>query len=167
MSLLYIEMIGILLLGITLLLLGSRNPKANELSKKSFQYRKKNFLITKSEHEFFDLLVNTLGDKYYIFPQIHLPSFLDHKVVGQNWNNAYRHIDEKSVDFVICDKNYLRPLLAIELDDSSHSLEERLERDTEVERILKLAEVPLIRFENHGSFNKDEICTSILATISK
>ena len=55
-------------------------------------------------------------------------------------------MDRKSVDFVFCDKDYCRPLLAIELDDYSHNREDRKIRDAEVERILQQAQLPLLRF---------------------
>ena len=126
-------------------------------SKSLYNYKQKAFLMSRAEHEFFDILVDITKDQYHVFPQIHLSTILDNKVVGQNWKGAFRHIDEKSVDFVICDKAYIRPLLAIELDDKTHVREDRKIRDVEVERILNEANLPLLRFENHGSFNKEEI----------
>lgn len=90
-------------------------PEATLPAKKSklpYNYKRKDYIMTRAEHEFFDILVAVVADKYYVFPQIHLSNFLDEKVVGQNWKGAFRHIDEKSVDFVICDKAYIKPLLA-------------------------------------------------------
>ena len=63
------------------------------------------------------------------------------------------HISQKSVDFVLCDKAYISPKLAIELDDQSHERKERQERDLEVERVLNDAKLPLLRLENHGQFD--------------
>jgi very-short-patch-repair endonuclease len=113
--------------------------------------------MSRAEHEFFDILVDITKDQYYVFPQIHLSTILDNKVVGQNWKGAFRHIDEKSVDYVICDKAYIKPLLAIELDDKTHEQSNRKIRDGEVERILSNANLPLLRFGNNGYFNKEEI----------
>ncbi len=88
-----------------------------------------------------------LENDYYIFPQIHLPAFIDGQIFKQNWNGAFRHINEKSVDFLLCDRFNLRPLLAIELDDPTHELPNRKKRDVEVERILKTAKFPLLRLK--------------------
>lgn len=137
----------------------SQNTK---ISKPLYNYKRKDFLITRAEHEFFDILVEVVGNQYYVFPQIHLCDILDNKVVGQNWKSAFRHINEKSVDYVICDKAYIKPLLAIELDDRTHEQEKRKERDGEVERILNDAQLPLLRFSNHGNFNKEEIRKLVL-----
>jgi len=109
----------------------------------------------------FDILVALVGNKYHVFPQIHLATILDHKIVGQNWVSAFRHIDEKSVDFVICDINYIKPLLAIELDDKTHESNVRKNRDAEVEQILSDAQIPLLRIENKGFFDKEIIATQL------
>ena len=92
---------------------------------------------------------------------MHLPTLIDNKVVGQNWRAAFRHINGKSVDFVLCDKAYISPKLAIELDDKTHERPERQERDVEVERILQEAGVPLLRLENHGKFNAEQLSVKV------
>jgi very-short-patch-repair endonuclease len=132
-----------------------------------YSYKRRDFLMSRPEHEFFDILVSALENQYYVFPQVHLPNILDHKIVGQNWKGAFRHMDEKSVDFVICDKAYIKPLLVIELDDKTHEREDRVIRDEEVERILTQAELPFLRFGNKGYFNKEEIKELILGSLKK
>jgi very-short-patch-repair endonuclease len=116
-----------------------------------YQYKKRECIMTAAERKCFNSLVEAVGITYYVFPQIHLPAILDHKIHnGQKWFAAFRHIDEKSVDFVLCTKNDLRPVLAIELDDWSHERQDRQERDREVERILKGAELPLLRLKDNS-----------------
>ena len=141
--------------------------KEEEVPQSPYSYRAKNFLVTKPEHEFFDVLVSSVGERYYVFPQIHLATILDHKINGQKNNAAFRHINGKSVDYVLCDKVYIKPLLAIELDDRSHEYKNRKERDRIVESILKEAGLPLLRFENHGNFNKEEITQRISEILAK
>lgn len=126
-----------------------------------YQYKRRNFFLTRAEHECYDALVEAVGQEYRIFAQVHLPTLVDNKVVGQNWRGAFRHISEKSVDFVLCDKAYISPKLAIELDDKTHERPERQERDREVERILRDAGVPLLRLENRGHFNPSELAQQI------
>lgn len=139
----------------------------HEEKKSLYSYKRKDFIMSRPEHKFFDILVEIFGNKYYIFPQIHLATILDNKIVGQNWKGAFRHIDEKSVDFVICDKSYIKPLLAIELDDSTHRKENRKERDGEVERILNEADLPILRFVNKGYFDKEEIKSLVLNRLNR
>ena len=116
-----------------------------------YQYKKRECIMTHAERKCFNSLVEAVGSTYHIFAQVHLPSVLDHKVHnGQRWFAAFRHIDEKSVDFVLCTKNDLRPILAIELDDWSHERPNRQERDKEVERILRDAHLPLLRLKDNS-----------------
>jgi very-short-patch-repair endonuclease len=134
--------------------------------KPKFEYKRRNWFLTKAEHEFYKALVQAVGQDYIIFAQVHLPTLLDEKVVGQNWKAAFRHVSQKSVDFVLCDKSYISPKLAIELDDKSHDRPDRQDRDIEVERILKGAGMPLLRIQNHGKFNPQELAEKIQVALN-
>lgn len=129
----------------------------DEREKPKYRYTRKQFFLTRAEHECYDALITAVGDKYHVFAQVHLPTILDNKVKGQDWRAALAHINRKSVDFVLCDKAYISPKLAIELDDKSHERPDRQERDKEVERILADAGLPLLRVENKGRFDPIEL----------
>src|SRR5690348_1204283 len=76
-----------------------------------YHYRRKDFLMTKAENDFFNVLTQAVGSAYYVFPQVRLSSLLDHTVKGQNWDHALHFINQRSVDYVLCDKQFRRPLL--------------------------------------------------------
>lgn len=139
----------------------------NEREKPKYRYTRKQFFLTRAEHECYDALVLAVGNEYHVFAQVHLPTILDNKVKGQDWRAALAHINRKSVDFVLCDKAYISPKLAIELDDKSHEREDRIERDKEVERILEEAGLPLLRLENHGSFDSKSLSEQIISALNK
>ena len=159
MVLLYVGVAVIIVLGLGLFFLKGEFSESEEKTK--YRYNRKNFFLTRAEHECYDTLVEAVGTEYRIFAQVHLPSLVEHTVRGQGWRAALAHINRKSVDFVLCDKAYLSPKLAIELDDKSHERPDRQDRDREVERILREARVPLLRLENRGSFNANEIAQRI------
>ena len=138
-----------------------RGSAGGQMEKLKYEYKRKQFFMTRAEHECYDALVAAVGEKYYIFAQVHLPTIVDNKVKGQNWKAACSHIDRKSVDFVLCDKQDISPKLAIELDDRSHERADRKERDGEVERILQNADVPLLRLENPSRFNPVDLAQKI------
>jgi very-short-patch-repair endonuclease len=144
----------------------SRGGFADVEEKAKYRYNRKNFFLTRAEHECYDALVEAVGTEYRIFAQVHLPTLVDHTIRGQDWRAALAHINRKSVDFVLCDKAYLSPKLAIELDDKSHERPDRQERDREVERILHDAGVPLLRIENRGNFNPSELSQRIKETLN-
>lgn len=128
---------------ITIFLRGKQTAK-----KKDFQYRAKDCIVTNAEAKFFWKLDRVINGKYFIFPQAHLSTILNYKVPGQNWDAARNHINRKSVDYVICDKETLKPVYAIELDDNTHNYSDRQKRDKEVERIFQCADIPLVRFND-------------------
>ena len=125
------------ILGLLKLLSDALDYKAFAEAGFSKAYYKKEYLVTKSEHQFFSILEEILADKYYVFPQIHLDSLLEVKESEIYKRNYRNKIDRKSVDFVICDKTYLKPLLAIELDDHSHYRHDRQDRDQFVNQALE------------------------------
>ena len=118
-----------------------------------YKYNKKDFLMSRTEGQFFNILKELLGYNYYIFTQVHLSTILDHKIRGQNWRGAFSHINSKSVDYVISDKIF-KPLLVIELDDISHEREDRKERDEIVEDILENTGIPFLRIKNNSYYDK-------------
>lgn len=65
------------------------------------------------------------------------------------WRNK---IDRKTIDFVIVDPA-LRPIVAVELDDSSHAAERRKQRDGFVEQAMAGAGVRLKRVEGRERYD--------------
>ena len=124
-------------------------------------YLKKKYFLTITERKFFEILREALANKYYVFPQINLNNLISVKKGEKDRIKYFNKINRKSIDFVIVEKNYLSPLLAIELDDSSHNLEKRMKRDDFVEKALKDAEIPLLRLKAKQSYNISEIITFI------
>jgi very-short-patch-repair endonuclease len=117
--------------------------------------------MTRAENAFYQGLVKAVGNEYAIFAQVSLPTVVDEKIRGQDWRAARAHINRKSVDYVLCDKVYLNPKLAIELDDSFHDLEHRKERDAEVERILAQAGLKLLRVRYAENIDVPELTKRI------
>jgi hypothetical protein len=139
--------------------------KADGGGRGPYRYAKRDSLLSRAEHECYDALIAAVGANYYVFAQVHLSSIVN--AVGQGWFGARSHIDRKSVDFVLCDKAYIAPRLAIELDDKTHERPDRQERDREVERILEDVGMPLLRLENHGRFDPSELAQRIRAALEK
>ena len=125
--------------------------------KSKYFYLPKRFIMNHNEYKFFRLLNLALGYKYSIIPQVHLDELVKPYSTGKSRIFSFRHINQKSVDFVICNKQSMHPLLAIELDGDSHTKKNSINRDIEVERILEEAGIPLKRFTNNQPFSSVEI----------
>ena len=62
-------------------------------------------------------------------------------------------------------KESYKVICAIELDDSTHSRSDRIERDAEIERMFKEARIPLARICRFESMTKSEIAKVITDAI--
>lgn len=108
-------------------------------------YVKKNYLMSKAEHDFFKALQETVKDKYYIVPQVQLSKIVEVNHYEHQKRKYFNKIDRKSVDFVLFNKEYFTPYMAIELDDSSHLLPPREVRDDFVGSMLDRVGIKLVR----------------------
>lgn len=113
--------------------------------------------MTDYENRFFDSLQSVAGANYLVFPQVHLSAFLDEKAYYQSWRRAFYSVNAKSVDYVICDRSSRRPVVAVELDDASHSRDDRRKRDAFVEGLLKSVDLPLVRFSDIDNLTTEQI----------
>jgi len=134
---------------------------------KRLPYTKKDYLLTKAEAEFFKALEKATENKYYIFPQVNLSDLFFVKARKEAYYKYRNKIDRKSVDFVLAEKENLKLLLAIELDDISHSYGKRKERDNFVEKAFKDAKLTLIRINYKKSYNIQEISDVINNAINR
>lgn len=56
-------------------------------------------------------------------------------------------INRKHVDFLICDNETLKPIVGIELDDSTHQRQDRQLRDQFLNQVFETAKLPLIHIK--------------------
>jgi len=93
------------------------------------------------------------ANRSLIFPQVQL-SKLIYPRAGIPKRQTYRNtIHRKSVDFVLCIPSTLKPELIIELDDKSHTREDRKTRDNFVNNALKAAGIPFLRIPAASTYN--------------
>ena len=142
------------------------NENNSQIKKSQYKYYAKSYVMTSRENECFKILNEIFSSKWFVVPQVHLSALLDYRVKGQNWNAAFRHINGKSVDFVLIGKESYKVICAIELDDSTHIKPDRIERDVEIERMFKEARIPLARISKFESMTKPEIAKVVTDTIS-
>ena len=138
----------------------------NDLSKKvrsQYLYQYKQWFMSKNEHDAFNAILAAVGDKYYVFPQVKLDKIFDWKSNGKNSTYAMRHINQKSVDFLLCDKTYINPRLAIELDDITHEREDRRARDSEVDGIFAIANFPILHIHHSDLTDSSALTRKILS----
>lgn len=143
------------------------NENNSQIKKSQYKYYAKSYVMTSRENDCFKILNEIFSSKWFVVPQVHLSALLDYRVKGQNWNAAFRHINGKSVDFVLIGKESYKVVCAIELDDSTHSKPDRKERDIEIERMFKGARIPLARISKFESMTKPEIAKVVTDAINE
>ena len=120
-------------------------------------YYKRSRIVTKAELRFYKSLQKAVQDDWEIFAMVRIADILRVRDGIKNRRNWVNKILAKHIDFVLCDPGSLEPICCIELDDSSHSRKDRIERDIFVDEAFRSAELPLIRIPVRSSYLSREI----------
>lgn len=126
-------------------------------------FAKRPYLLTKAEKSFFDVLSGIVGN-HPIHAKVRLADLVDADRRHLLRKSNFDHIKSKHIDFVICDAAS-SPLIAIELDDSSHRRPDRVARDRDVNRILEIASLPLARVSVRRTYDGADIARQLLAKL--
>jgi len=119
-------------------------------------YRLRDDFLSAAELSFFRVLGSVIQDKAVICPKVRLADLFF--VARPHENQSYRNkIDRKHVDFLLCDPLTLKPLLGVELDDSSHARSSRQERDQFVDDVFEVAGLPLLRVPARSTYSPHEL----------
>lgn len=156
----------VLLIAVGLLVLqstkGSRNKGTSSEKSEDLPYVLKQYLMSKAERSFFGVLEQvTDSSKYYLFPQVSLGNLVDVEKGAGSYQTHRNRVDRKSIDFVLCDRSALSPVLAVELDDVSHEWKDRQERDAFVDRVLAKAGLPLLHVRAQAAYDPKQLAASI------
>lgn len=128
-------------------------------SKRLMPYQSRGPLLTAAERQFYRVLVEVVADRWLIFAMVRLADILtvSERTPAKSFRGWHNRIAGKHVDFVLCDKDALEVVAAIELDDASHQAADRVERDAFVEAAFRAADIPLLRFPVQATYSLREI----------
>lgn len=131
-----------------------------ERDQEPLPYRVRDDFLSPAEFSFFKILSSLGGSRLSIQSKVRLADVFF--VARPNENRAYfSRIAQKHLDFLICDSVTMKPLLGIELDDSSHKRESRQERDDFVDQVFEAASFPLLRFPVEREYSSREVAARI------
>ena len=138
------------------------------LNRSRLPYRRVDSLLTPAERSFYAVLARVAeAEKVQVFAKVRLadlfwlPGDADNRLRHQN------RINQKHVDFVLCDRRQLAPLVAIELDDSSHQRRDRQDRDAFVNEACAVAGLPLVRVPVQTRYDDRELAGSVRRAIER
>src|SRR5437868_10188336 len=124
---------------------------------------RRKYLLTRAEKSFYNVLRKVVAP-HAVLAKVRLADLIESDKRHRLWRANFNRICAKHIDFVVCDAA-LAPIIAVELDDSSHCLPDRAERDRDVNRILEIASLPILRVPVRRTYDEQEIAGQILAKI--
>lgn len=130
------------------------------LSEGKYPYFAKTHLLTRSEREFHRALQAAIGDRFAIAVSVRLAD-----VIGcsrEAWSDGHGAlISSKQLDFVLCEHETWSVVLAIELDDPTHQLADRSERDRFLDNAMRAAGVPLLHIGTAASYDPKSLRAAV------
>ncbi len=162
-----IAIIIIILFKDTIINLLRQNVNNNSTNETTIQietlpYRKKDYLFSKAEKSFYEvlsLISQELNIK--IFAKVRLGDLLYIPKGTKDRIKYWNKIQSKHVDFVLCENENIKPILVIELDDSSHNKASRKERDNFVDKALEDGGLKILHISAQYSYNVNELTEKI------
>ena len=159
-----IGLMVLLMVGVFVMrLLEGQGRKGRSRAPVSADFVAKESPFTAAEARFLRVLDDALGEEYRVFAKLRLADLLDVRGErGAAWLRAFNQISAKHVDFVVCRRETLEMVVAVELDDRSHQAPDRQRRDAFVDRVFATAELPLVRIPVRRAYLPDEIRAMVL-----
>lgn len=115
-------------------------------------YTKKEYLLTPTELKFYKILKQITDEMNLIIcPQVSL-----YEIVKSKEYKNFNKIARKTIDFVITEQN-LKIKYCIELDDYTHSRQNRIERDNFLNNLFESVDIKLIRVKVQSYYNIEEL----------
>lgn len=119
-----------------------KNNSKNKNQSSQVKYQSKQ-LMSEYEKYFYEILSKNFAQEYIIMPQVNLASIIE-KI--KDFPKQYQNELYRNIDFGIFDKNSMKPLLLIEINDKTHNQPDRIKRDLKVKEICNQANIKLITF---------------------
>ena len=120
-------------------------------------YKVRDGIVTSGERQFYRRLVEAIDNDWLVFAKVRIADVLSVKSGTKKRMSWQNKINQKHVDFVLCDKETLKFVMAIELDDRSHERPDRIKRDIFVNAAFESAKLPLLRIKTAKDYEPSEI----------
>ena len=112
-------------------------------------------LLTPAEQIFYEQLDLVIDGRLQILCKVRLADLIQvESRHPEERNRVFRRISSKHLDFLLAEPVNLAPVLAIELDDSSHDRPDRRERDEYLQELFETVRFPLLRIKASASYNR-------------
>ena len=120
--------------------------------------------FSRSEGRFYDFLREFAKDEYLVATKIPLRDLFGRSGILEQ--GLYSMYDNGHADFVLLEPTLKTPLLAIELDGTTHNDPKQIDRDRRKQELFQMSDLPLLRFRS-GVLWGDAERAEILAALPK
>jgi Protein of unknown function (DUF2726)/Topoisomerase DNA binding C4 zinc finger len=133
--------------------------KGSENRPDDYPYVKNATLFTPAERSLLGVLEQAVGEDFRIFGKVRVVDVVSVRSMSNRsaYQRALNKITSKHFDFILCNKDDLSILGAIELNDRSHQQTKRQERDSFLERVCKVASLPFIQLQARRGYSIIEL----------
>lgn len=142
----------------------SSTPAAKETASpedkpQTYLYKLNPALFTPAEVAFHQALQDAVEEHYLIFGKVRVADILSPRQTStrSDWQRAFNKINAKHFDFVLCTKESLNIIAAIELDDRSHGQPKRMQRDDFLNQAAQSAGLPLVRISVRSTYSAESL----------
>ena len=147
-----------ILLMVLLIIIAVSVMKLNE-PPLAFPFQKKGSLFTPVERNFLSLIEEAVGKEYRILCRVKLVDIL---AVRQSTDkktskNAISKANSRYLDFVLCSKDNLTPVLAIDLVHNNGKEGYKIQRDWFVNGSLDAASIPHVRIKVRSDYKAQDL----------
>lgn len=143
--------------------------KAEELPE-IFPVKLRDPLLNATETKFYQVLHAVTGKRVVVCPKMRLADLFRVQMGDprdKRYANFYQQIALRSVDFVLCERYTLKPMLAIELYDHSLPRSQRKKRDAFVDKVFKAGKLPILHLVAQDEYNTKSLAQRVAPYLTK
>jgi len=150
-------------------LLRSQEPEIPDL----YPCKLRDPLLSKVETSFYQVILAIVGQRVVICPKMYLADVLCSGSSSVKTSPAaqafYQRIANQRIDFLLCERYTLKPLLAIQLYDHSQPKATRKKRDVYIDRVFRAARLPVLHLVAQEDYHLKSLALRVapyLTTVS-
>ncbi|MDF2178504.1 DUF2726 domain-containing protein [Aliiglaciecola sp. CAU 1673] len=159
------ELTIILLMILIIVAIGAIKLNGDNLA---FPFKKRSNLFTPVERSFLDLIESAVGDQYRIVCRVRLSDILTLRqgTDKKTGRSAMLKANSRYLDFILCDKQDLSPVVAVDLVHQQGKEGYKSQRDWFVSSALDAARIPHLRIKVKSGYSAKDIRDCIDAKLA-
>ena len=122
-------------------------------------------IFTPAEMRFYRALTRAVREDHLVFGKVRVADLVTVEAATKKAHlTEHGRIAQKHIDFVVLDRTSLEIICAVELNDKSHGIHSRRQRDVFLKRVFSEAKVPLVWIEARSRYALSEIASAIYSS---